>query len=57
MQAPINKLQTQVCIAGGGPAGMMLGFLLARSGISVIVLENTPSFTRLPWRHCAPIDP
>ncbi|MSP77077.1 MAG: hypothetical protein EXR12_13175, partial [Rhodospirillaceae bacterium] len=29
---------TQVCIAGGGPAGMMLGFLLARAGVQVVVL-------------------
>ena len=28
------------CIAGGGPAGMMLGFLLARAGVDVLVLEK-----------------
>jgi len=34
------------CIAGGGPAGMMLGYLLARSGIEVAVLEKWPDFFR-----------
>ena len=33
-------LKTRCCIAGGGPAGMMLGFLLARAGIDVVVLEK-----------------
>ena len=28
------------CIVGGGPAGMMLGFLLARGGVSVTVLAS-----------------
>jgi 2-polyprenyl-6-methoxyphenol hydroxylase-like FAD-dependent oxidoreductase len=36
-----STITTQCCIAGGGPAGMMLGFLLARSGVDVVVLENT----------------
>ena len=39
-------LQTQCCIAGGGPAGMMLGFLLARAGVDVIVLEKHADFFR-----------
>jgi 2-polyprenyl-6-methoxyphenol hydroxylase-like FAD-dependent oxidoreductase len=34
------------CIAGGGPAGMMLGLLLARAGISVAVLEKHGDFLR-----------
>ena len=34
------------CIAGGGPAGMMLGFLLARAGITVAVLEKHVDFFR-----------
>ena len=38
--------RTQCCIAGGGPAGMMLGFLLARSGVDVIVLEKHRDFFR-----------
>lgn len=38
--------RAQVCIAGGGPAGMMLGVLLARAGVSVIVLEKHADFLR-----------
>jgi 2-polyprenyl-6-methoxyphenol hydroxylase-like FAD-dependent oxidoreductase len=34
------------CIAGGGPAGMMLGLLLARAGLSVVVLEKHADFLR-----------
>src|SRR5438552_5360883 len=41
-----RRLSTQVCIAGGGPAGMMLGFLLARAGVSVVVLEKHKDFLR-----------
>jgi 2-polyprenyl-6-methoxyphenol hydroxylase-like FAD-dependent oxidoreductase len=37
---------TKCCIAGGGPAGMMLGFLLARAGVDVVVLEKYPDFFR-----------
>ncbi|MEH7383573.1 FAD-dependent monooxygenase [Bacillus sp. JJ1533] len=35
------NLQTDVCIVGGGPAGALLGFLLAKKGISTIVVERT----------------
>jgi len=38
--------KTTCCIAGGGPAGMMLGFLLARAGVDVIVLEKHADFLR-----------
>ncbi|MBV9572697.1 MAG: FAD-dependent oxidoreductase, partial [Acidobacteriales bacterium] len=41
-----GKIQTQCCIAGGGPAGMMLGFLLARMGVDVYVLEKHADFLR-----------
>jgi 2-polyprenyl-6-methoxyphenol hydroxylase-like FAD-dependent oxidoreductase len=34
------------CIAGGGPAGVMLGFLLARAGVEVLVLEKHQDFLR-----------
>ena len=34
------------CIAGGGPAGMMLGYLLARAGVEVVVLEKHGDFLR-----------
>ena len=36
----------QCCVAGGGPAGMMAGLLLARAGISVCVLEKHADFLR-----------
>jgi 2-polyprenyl-6-methoxyphenol hydroxylase-like FAD-dependent oxidoreductase len=39
-------MKTQCCIVGGGPAGMMLGFLLARAGVDVIVLEKHGDFLR-----------
>src|ERR1700749_2052628 len=42
----MTPLQTDCCIAGGGPAGMMLGFLLARAGIHVTVLEKHSDFLR-----------
>ncbi|MCP5411695.1 MAG: FAD-dependent oxidoreductase [Alphaproteobacteria bacterium] len=38
--------QTGVVIAGGGPAGMMCGYLLARQGIAVTVLEKHADFLR-----------
>jgi 2-polyprenyl-6-methoxyphenol hydroxylase-like FAD-dependent oxidoreductase len=41
-----QKLQVRCCIAGGGPAGIMLGFLLARAGIDVVVLEKHADFLR-----------
>lgn len=41
-----TKASTTVCIAGGGPAGMMLELLLARAGIDVTVLEKHPDFFR-----------
>jgi 2-polyprenyl-6-methoxyphenol hydroxylase-like FAD-dependent oxidoreductase len=41
-----ETVSTQCCIAGGGPAGMMLGLLLARAGVDVIVLEKHADFFR-----------
>ena len=41
-----ETITTRCCIAGGGPAGMMLGFLLARAGIDVVVLEKHKDFFR-----------
>ncbi|HSA91367.1 MAG TPA: FAD-dependent oxidoreductase, partial [Burkholderiales bacterium] len=38
--------RVQCCIAGGGPAGMMLGLLLARAGVRVLVLEKHRDFLR-----------
>jgi 2-polyprenyl-6-methoxyphenol hydroxylase-like FAD-dependent oxidoreductase len=40
------EIRTTCCIAGGGPAGMMLGLLLARAGVSVVVLEKHEDFLR-----------
>ncbi|MDR6870863.1 2-polyprenyl-6-methoxyphenol hydroxylase-like FAD-dependent oxidoreductase [Bosea sp. BE125] len=42
----MNERTTTCCIAGGGPAGMMLGFLLARAGVDVVVLEKHADFLR-----------
>ena len=39
-------MKTGVCIAGGGPAGMMLGLLLARAGVEVTVMEKHADFLR-----------
>ena len=42
----VRQVETRCCIAGGGPAGMMLGFLLARAGLDVVVLEKHADFLR-----------
>ena len=42
----MTLIKTTCCIAGGGPAGMMLGFLLARAGVRVVVLEKHKDFLR-----------
>src|ERR671937_3290429 len=41
-----EQLSTRCCIVGGGPCGLMLGFLLARAGIAVTVLEKHGDFLR-----------
>jgi 2-polyprenyl-6-methoxyphenol hydroxylase-like FAD-dependent oxidoreductase len=41
-----ENLQTRCVIAGGGPAGIMAGYLLARAGVPVIVLEKHADFFR-----------
>src|SRR3954463_12046183 len=41
-----SDVHAQCCIAGGGPAGMMLGLLLARAGVRVVVLEKHADFLR-----------
>ncbi len=39
-------ISTQCCIVGGGPAGLTLGYLLARAGVDVVVLEKHADFLR-----------
>lgn len=41
-----EMVETTCCVVGGGPAGMMLGYLLARRGIPVTVLEKHQDFFR-----------
>src|SRR5271155_1864736 len=43
---PAETLETTCCVVGGGPAGMMLGYLLARAGVPVTVLEKHNDFNR-----------
>ena len=44
--APPHQETARCVIAGGGPAGVMLGYLLARAGVSVVVLEKHADFFR-----------
>ena len=46
MQTGSVASHTQCCIVGGGPAGMMLGYLLARAGVQTTVLEKHGDFLR-----------
>src|SRR5436305_8507667 len=39
-------METQLCIAGGGPAGMVAGLLFARAGVPILVLEKHKDFLR-----------
>jgi 2-polyprenyl-6-methoxyphenol hydroxylase-like FAD-dependent oxidoreductase len=41
-----EAIHTRCCIAGGGPAGLMLALLLARMGVDVVVLEKHADFLR-----------
>ncbi len=41
-----TQIETTCCIAGGGPAGLMTGMLLARAGTDVVVLEKHADFLR-----------
>ena len=43
---PTQQITTRCCIVGGGPCGLMLGFLLARAGVAVVVLEKHADFLR-----------
>jgi 2-polyprenyl-6-methoxyphenol hydroxylase-like FAD-dependent oxidoreductase len=41
-----QHLSTRCCVVGGGPCGLMLGYLLARAGVDVVVLEKHADFLR-----------
>ncbi|MDB5548065.1 MAG: hypothetical protein JWP21_1512, partial [Tardiphaga sp.] len=43
---PGRTRTTRCCIVGGGPAGMMLGYLLGRAGIATLLLEKHADFLR-----------
>ncbi len=43
---PTRTVETTCCVVGGGPAGVMLGYLLARGGVPVTVLEKHSDFFR-----------
>jgi 2-polyprenyl-6-methoxyphenol hydroxylase-like FAD-dependent oxidoreductase len=42
----VRRIQTRCCVVGGGPAGMMLGYLLGRAGVETLVLEKHADFFR-----------
>ncbi|HVW54531.1 MAG TPA: FAD-dependent oxidoreductase [Rhizobiaceae bacterium] len=41
-----ETVETQCCIVGGGPAGIMAGYLFARAGVKTMVLEKHGDFLR-----------
>ena len=48
-----ERIGASCCIAGGGPAGLLLRYLLARGGVRTAVLKLP---ARLSRRHCPPVD-
>ena len=42
----MTNVHVSTCIVGGGPAGLMLGLLLAKRGADVLVLEGHENFDR-----------
>jgi 2-polyprenyl-6-methoxyphenol hydroxylase-like FAD-dependent oxidoreductase len=45
-QMAAKTFETTCCVVGGGPAGMLLGYLLARAGVPVTVIEKHNDFFR-----------
>ena len=46
LRAGEQRIETGCCIVGGGPAGLTLGYLLARAGVEVVVVEKHADFHR-----------
>ncbi|WHY77113.1 FAD-dependent monooxygenase [Neobacillus sp. WH10] len=46
MENEVKEIKSDVCIVGAGPAGMLLGLLLAKQGMEIVVLEQNPDFHR-----------
>src|SRR6266568_2791253 len=46
MMNALPPIQARCVVVGGGPAGMMIGYLLARNGVNVVVLEKHADFFR-----------
>ncbi|PYK43330.1 MAG: hypothetical protein DME46_07880 [Verrucomicrobia bacterium] len=42
----LPEIRTRCLVVGGGPAGMMTGYLFARAGVDVVVLEKHADFNR-----------
>jgi 2-polyprenyl-6-methoxyphenol hydroxylase-like FAD-dependent oxidoreductase len=42
----ISQLETKCCVVGGGPAGSVLAYMLARKGVDVMLLESHQDFDR-----------
>ncbi|HSJ45896.1 MAG TPA: FAD-dependent monooxygenase [Euzebyales bacterium] len=47
----MDTIRNTCCVAGCGPAGAVLGLLLARAGVNVVVLEKHADFRRIPDGH------
>jgi 2-polyprenyl-6-methoxyphenol hydroxylase-like FAD-dependent oxidoreductase len=45
-RSPVKSVETDLCIVGGGPAGMVAGLLFARAGVRTTVIEKHKDFLR-----------